>query len=331
MWHDPKLRWDPAAYSGVSVLHVGQHEIWQPDVVLYNNAGANHAYGAHTSLLVYNSGDVLWVPPAQLSVFCELDMTYWPYDTQNCSLKFGSWTHHGFSLALDLAASPHEIEQIVENPEWKVTNASSRKEDKIYSCCEEPYPTVTFFIQIERRSATYSAVVFTPATVIVLMILVAFWLPAASGEKVVVNGIVAIIISMFMLYFAHQLPLMAFRTPLVVKFYTHSLVLVACSFIVSTIVLCCAKSSHTRAVPKILKNLTDGCLGKFLLMGHQRKRNQEQFNLAPEAEEGQSINQGSVTKTSNQLDWIILGTAIDRLAFLIYAAIFSIMAITYSV
>lgn len=331
MWHDPKLRWDPAAYNGLSILHLGQHEIWQPDVVLYNNAGGNYNYDGNTNIIVYSSGDVLWVPPARLSVFCQLDMTYWPYDTHNCSLKLGSWTHHGLSLALDLSTSPHEIEQMIENPEWKVNNVSSRRDDKKYSCCEESYPSAVFSIQIERRSATYSSVVFTPATVIVLMILVAFWLPAASGEKVVVNGIVAIIISMFMLYFAHQLPLMAFRTPLVVKFYTHSLVLVAFSFIVSTIVLCCAKSSHTRAVPKILKSLNNGCLGKLLLLGHQRKTNQENFNLAPEAEDGQSGNQESVTKTGNQQDWIILGTAIDRLAFLIYVGIFSIIAIKYSV
>lgn len=340
-WEDHKLRWDPSAYGGVSVLHVAEHEVWQPDVVLYNNAGANLDHYGQTNLLLYSNGEVLWVPPAQLSVFCELDLTYWPYDTQNCSLVLGSWTYHGLALAIDRdLAAPHEIELQIENSEWKVVNISSQKHDKKYACCEENYPDITYSIQIERRSATYRAVVFTPATVIVLLILVAFWLPAASGEKIFLNGIVAVIICLFMLYFAHQLPLMAFRTPLVVKFYTHSLVLVAYSIIISTIVLCCARSPHAYAVPWFLKKLTDGVLGRILLLGHLRvapgvthrgEELRENFDETHTAEDRHIIIQGSVTKNANHLDWIILGTAIDRLAFLIYAVIFIIMAVMYSV
>lgn len=340
-WQDHKLVWNASDYDGMTNVHVAEHEIWQPDIVLYNNAGANMDHYGQTNLILYNTGEVLWVPPAQLSVFCELDLTYWPYDIQNCSFVLGSWTYHGLALDLDRDnIAPHEVELQIENSEWKITNISSWRHDKIYACCAESYPDVTYSVQIERRSATYRAVVFTPATVVVLLILVAFWLPAASGEKIFLNGIVAVIISLFMLYFAHSLPIMAYKTPLIVKFYTHSLVLVAYSIIISTIVLACARSPHAYAVPWLLKKLTDGPLGRFLLLSHLRvtpggpttraEEMRETFEEGHTAED-RHIIQGSVTKTSNYLDWIILGTAIDRLAFFIYAFMFIVMAIMYSV
>jgi hypothetical protein len=35
-WTDEKLKWNESDYGGLSVLHVGDHELWQPDIVLYN-------------------------------------------------------------------------------------------------------------------------------------------------------------------------------------------------------------------------------------------------------------------------------------------------------
>lgn len=321
---------------------MAEHEIWQPDIVLYNNAGANLDHYGQTNLLLFNSGDVLWVPPAQFGVFCEMDLTHWPFDTQNCSFVFGSWTYHSLALNLDMETTAfHEMDLQIENSEWLILNISSTKHDKKYACCEELYPDVTLSIQIQRRSPTYKLVVITPATVVVLLLLAGFWLPATSGEKIILNGVVAVIITLLMLYFAQQLPVMAFATPLVVKFYATSLVLVAYSMIISTIVLACARPQHAFAVPWLLKKFTDGRLGKMLLLEHLRvppsmmhrgeeMRENAAFEETHTAEDRQII-QGTPKSVHHQQDWIILATAIDRLSFLIYAFVFVIMAIVYSV
>ena len=31
---------------------------------------------------------------------CNIDITWFPFDEQNCSLKFGTWTHDGFKINL---------------------------------------------------------------------------------------------------------------------------------------------------------------------------------------------------------------------------------------
>lgn len=45
--------------------------------------------------IVWDNGDVRWFPPAQFSVLCNLNLKYWPFDTQKCELIFGSWTYAG--------------------------------------------------------------------------------------------------------------------------------------------------------------------------------------------------------------------------------------------
>lgn len=36
MWTDEKLKWDPAKYGNIQHIHVGSHEVWQPDILLYH-------------------------------------------------------------------------------------------------------------------------------------------------------------------------------------------------------------------------------------------------------------------------------------------------------
>lgn len=47
----------------------------------------------NTRVQLQNNGDVKWLSPIILRSACSIDVTYFPFDTQNCSLKFGSWTY----------------------------------------------------------------------------------------------------------------------------------------------------------------------------------------------------------------------------------------------
>lgn len=100
-WNDDKLKWDPADYGGLDSVHMADHEVWQPDVVLYNSAlGNDISHYGRTTCIVYAGGKVLWVPPSQFQVFCDLDLRNWPYDVQKCMVKVGSWTYSGNMINL---------------------------------------------------------------------------------------------------------------------------------------------------------------------------------------------------------------------------------------
>lgn len=127
----------------------------------------------------------------------------------------------------------------------------------------------------------YKSIVITPATVLILLTLASFWLPPQSGEKIFLNGIVALIICLFLIYFATKLPIMADHVPLVVLFYSSTLLLVAFSMIISIIVINISRKKTNRPIPWFIKKLLDSkfgcCLG--LDFNDQVKQNKLIKNL----------------------------------------------------
>lgn len=202
-------------------ISLAQHEIWQPDITLYNSISHNVDYFGATNFLVQESGVVIWVPPATLKTLCDSNLRYWPFDTHKCSLLFGSWVHHGHEIdILPKKVNPH-FELFIENPEWIITDFATKRNVMKYDCCLEPYINVQYNITISRRSTIYSTVILAPSFVIMLMILLTFWLPAQYGEKVLLNAITALIIVLFLLYFSQKLNVMASHTPLVGKILSY--------------------------------------------------------------------------------------------------------------
>ncbi|VDK63090.1 unnamed protein product [Anisakis simplex] len=62
--------------------------------------------------MVDYTGAVIWMPPSIYKSLCQMDMQYFPYDVQQCYLKFGGWSHDGHLL--DLQPIPPQIDDIIE-------------------------------------------------------------------------------------------------------------------------------------------------------------------------------------------------------------------------
>lgn len=47
---------------------------------------------------------------------CYIDVRWFPFDVQKCDLKFGSWTHNGWLLDLQMLEA--DISNYISNGEW---------------------------------------------------------------------------------------------------------------------------------------------------------------------------------------------------------------------
>ncbi|KAF2894306.1 hypothetical protein ILUMI_11868 [Ignelater luminosus] len=345
VWTDEKLKWNSSDYGGLTDVNFADHEIWQPDIMLYNSAtgsSVNHLGGTHC--VVKENGEIIWVPPTLLVALCDFNLRYWPFDTQTCSLKFGSWTYDGSEIDIKNFDPSTDLSMIVQNGEWDIAQPETFRSVTHYTCCDAPYVDVTFKLTLVRRSPAYRAIIVAPAFVVIMLALMGFWLPPQAGEKVLLNGCTAIIISIFMVYFTQKIPTMGSHTPLIVLFYSSSLYIVCFSMLVSIIVIWISRTQHHRPLPWIIKRYLTGLLGKLLGLSHyiaetslssQRMTAEEmRDHQVTEFEDHQTNDDhqfmGSSDKIPIQQDWVLLAAAVDRIAFVFYGLLFAILAAVYS-
>ena len=41
---------------------------------------------------LYDSGMMSWEPPVYFEVYCDMDLKFFPFDTQTCSIVLSAWT-----------------------------------------------------------------------------------------------------------------------------------------------------------------------------------------------------------------------------------------------
>ncbi|KXJ12428.1 Neuronal acetylcholine receptor subunit alpha-10 [Exaiptasia diaphana] len=102
-WTDPSLSWNKTQFGGTEYIAVHPESIWIPDIVLYNNAGEGFGDGVtRTQALIRYDGFVQMNIPSILKSTCKVHLENYPFDEQDCKIKFGSWTYDSSQLGLRL-------------------------------------------------------------------------------------------------------------------------------------------------------------------------------------------------------------------------------------
>ncbi|XP_011167165.1 acetylcholine receptor subunit alpha-type acr-16 [Solenopsis invicta] len=345
-WIDEKLKWDPAKYGNITHINIGNHEVWQPDILLYNSGTSSTVkYYGDAPCLVYSNGNVLCVPPAKLIAYCELDFRLWPFDTQICDLKFGSWTYHSEQIDLQFFKE-YEAEELmyVKSAEWTLINMSRIHEVKMYPCCAEPYTSLIYRMTLKRNSSLFCSILLMPVAAIIFLVLVPFWLPPQSEMKISIAAITILIISVLLGVFAFKVPF-SVTPPLIVYFYSGCLCLETISLILSIVVINVSKRVYCKPFSRNIRLCLLSWPGKLLglsdlisvIESRRSVPSQElRGKLTDESttnatstvsDNGDRQNVTTSTKDTTQLEWILVGTAIDRITFVLFCLILATMAI----
>ncbi|KAK7870122.1 hypothetical protein R5R35_011097 [Gryllus longicercus] len=245
-WVDYKLRWNPEEYGGVEMLYVPSEHIWLPDIVLYNNADGNYEVTLMTKATLKYNGEVMWKPPAIYKSSCEINVKYFPFDEQSCTMKFGSWTYHGLQVDLkhmkqepgtNLVKVGIDLSDFYLSVEWDILFVPASRNEEYYPCCTEPYSDITFNITMRRKTLFYTVNLIIPCVGITFLTVLVFYLPSDSGEKVALCISILLSLTVFFLLLAEIIPPTSLAVPLLGKYLLFTMILVTLSISVTVFVL----------------------------------------------------------------------------------------------
>ena len=201
-----------------------------------------------TKATLLYTGLIVWEPPAVYKSACIMNVEFFPFDVQKCGLKFGSWTYDGLEVDLvhvcakdqdstDVIENGMDFSEFYQNVEWDIVSVTAKKSIKIYICCIEPYPDLTFFITMRRKTLFHTVNLILPCAVISFLTVLVFYLPSDSEEKITLCISVLLSLTVFFLLLTEIIPPTSIVIPLIGKYLLFTMILVTLSIIVTVFIL----------------------------------------------------------------------------------------------
>ncbi|XP_061753649.1 acetylcholine receptor subunit epsilon isoform X4 [Nerophis ophidion] len=228
-WIDYRLAWNTSDHHGIDIIRVPSKTVWLPDIVLENNIDGKFDVAYYTNVLISNNGGIYWLPPAIYRSTCAIEITYFPFDYQNCTLAFRSQTYSAneVDLILALGETGETIEWVdidpeafTENGEWAIVHRPARKMiNARYSPDDLEYQEIIFNLVIQRKPLFYVINIILPCSLISSLVVLAYFLPAqAGGQKLTVSISVLLAQTVFLFLIAQKVPETSLSVPLLGKY-----------------------------------------------------------------------------------------------------------------
>uniref|UniRef100_A0A3P8UJ07 Cholinergic receptor, nicotinic, delta (muscle) n=1 Tax=Cynoglossus semilaevis TaxID=244447 RepID=A0A3P8UJ07_CYNSE len=238
-WIDYRLSWNTTEFDGIEILRLPTNMLWLPEIVLENNNDAQFEVAYYSNVLVSPNGLCYWLPPAIFRSSCSINVNYFPFDWQNCTLKFVSLTYNAKEIRLMLKEDEDEtskwtVEWIIidpasftENGEWEIIHRPAKRNMyKHISMESNKHQDITFYLVIKRKPLFYIVNIIIPCVLISFLASLVYYLPADSGEKMTLSISVLLAQSVFLLLISQRLPETSMSVPLIVKYLMFIMVLV---------------------------------------------------------------------------------------------------------
>ncbi|XP_063166540.1 neuronal acetylcholine receptor subunit alpha-9 [Candoia aspera] len=235
-WYDAYLKWDKDQYDGLDSIQIPSNLVWRPDIVLYNKADDDFSEAVNTNIVLRYDGKITWDAPAITKSSCVVDVSYFPFDSQQCNLTFGSWTYNGNQVDIFNTLDSGDLSDFIEDVEWEIHGMPAVKNVITYGCCSEPYPDATFTVILKRKSSFYIFNLLLPCLLISFLAPLGFYLPADSGEKVSLGVTVLLALTVFQLMVAESMP-PSENVPLIGKYYIATMTMITASTALTIIIM----------------------------------------------------------------------------------------------
>ena len=305
-WNDSQLTWDPTLFGGLSSIDIESSKVWTPDIMLANAGRKLEILGEERSkLFVFHNGSVSWVIMDVMYTVCDVDVTYFPFDTQVCNAEFVTWA---YNKRFNFRFSKSEVNLFLftENGVWSL--AKTNVKTFFYESEHSPH-ILTATLYLQRRSAFYALSLLAPIHLLVLLKSAVFLLPAECGERVGFSVTILLSITVYMTIVADTLP--DTSKPASILIYILALTLLQSSIICFETILGLRIYYRDNT-----KSVTKGWLTFARIAGcdfYKRKR-----NIVTEFTDDQSqdVKDNNKIAMGSKVTWVDIANLLDKVFFM---------------
>jgi cation transporter family protein len=238
-WEDCNLMWNASDFSGISKIGVPYDKIWIPDVTLYEgiNEIANMPDMKQYRAMITNLGKIQYQFPTTVHMSCGMNIAKFPFDQQTCKMTFGSWIHANSEIEMFGKSDSGDLTSFINNQEWIVISLQATKSTEFYSCCDEPFSSISYKLVIKRKATFYIITMILPFFALTILSVAGFVLPSISGEKITFHMNILLAVTLFLLLIQDTLPSSSEFFPKIGIYFTITLLLTCLACVMSAVVL----------------------------------------------------------------------------------------------
>ena len=175
-------------------------------------------------ITVWHSGKARWQPGGVFAIACALDMNFYPFDDQHCTMEIETWVYTADKVNLSNSLDVVGLDTYIPHGEWTIMKTSVYSINKVYPYYQtESFPEVYCTIYIRRKYIFYFMYILLPCLMLSGVLLMIFLLPADSGEKVSLGVSILVAISVFLLLVAGNVPDTSDAIPIIGRSIYHFL------------------------------------------------------------------------------------------------------------
>ncbi|XP_006884220.1 PREDICTED: 5-hydroxytryptamine receptor 3C [Elephantulus edwardii] len=185
IWDNPFISWDAKECGAIGKLTVTAENLWLPDIFIVESMDVDHTPEGLSAILT-NDGRIQYNKPMRVTSICSLDIFYFPFDQQNCTLTFSSFLYTVDDMLLGMDKEVWEIAEtsrdiVRTQGEWVLLGIN--KATPKLSVGSSLFDQIMFYVAIRRRPILYVINLLVPSSFLIAIDALSFYLPTESGNR----------------------------------------------------------------------------------------------------------------------------------------------------
>ncbi|XP_074552444.1 5-hydroxytryptamine receptor 3A [Halichoeres trimaculatus] len=208
-WENEFLTWNPSEFCGISRVTIPRSRLWLPDITIHEDASDTGSIYHGPQVYALSTGFVFSNSRQRLTSTCEMNLSMFPFDLQNCKITFASMNSYGAEITLGSLTNDSQLSKVSEEimvtkGEWELEKLEIANESFIKGG-ESQYRLV-YVITMSRKPLLYVVNLIVPLLYLLVLDLASFFISESRGEKLSFKITILLSISVLLLILQDMLP-----------------------------------------------------------------------------------------------------------------------------